>query len=301
MKLIGCSMTSPAKVIEYLNKAGKSVHTFPVGFTLDDVEQKKLAAKSDALIVLTYPDFTKNLNLLNNKKLHSKEVYVFAPVIRFRNIQGVTMLDALDLEPKLNQPYRFIKPNFAVADTVEPANVEIKDEKYLPLLINNALTGSILTNLMTLIYKIPNGRVQNEYRDKIIGWFVLGDSKLSTIKAVIDTIKQAEVRENLMKLIKSSKNYKDVFIHIAELNANKKPISYSKIAEKMNVNEFDLRYMISVASKLNFGDNLKNKDLADHYFSHDRNAAKRKVKETGENSGKSGKKGNKTKRSSKTV
>jgi hypothetical protein len=275
--------------MEHLGKTGKSFTAFPVGFNLNDAARKKEAANSDALLILTYPDFTKNLELLNNKRLKDKEVYVFAPVIRFRNISGVYMLDALDLEPKLNQPYRFITPNFDVAATAKPQTVEIKDEKYLPLLINNALTGSILTNLMTLIYKIPNGRVQNEYRDKIIGWFVLGDSKLATIKALIDTIKQTEVRDNLYKLVKASKNYKDVFNHIAELNRNKKPISYSKIAEKMNVNEFDLRYMISVASKLDFGANLEDKDLADHYFSHDRNASKRKVPETGEKRGKTGK------------
>ena len=222
---------------------------------------------------------------MNNTRLKDKEVYMFAPIIRFRNIQGVSMLDALDLEPKLNQPYRFVKPMFSIADGLQPSLVSIRDEKYLPLLINNALTGSILTNLMTLIYKIPNGRVQNDYRDKIIGWFVLGDSKLSTVKAVVDTIKQAPVREGLMKLIKASKNYKDVFNHIKELNASKKPISYSKISEKMNVNEFDLRYMMSVAAKLDFGDKLKDKDLSDHYFSHDRNAAKRKGSDTGDDNG----------------
>lgn len=272
-------MTSPAKVADFLEKKNLSYSVLPVGFSLDDPEYRKTVLKHDYLLILTYSDFTKNLHLLNNKKLADKTFVLFAPVIRFRNITHVEMVDVDDLAPKLNQPYRFKKADFNLFKPVQGHpnhHVEIKDEKYLPLLINNALSGSILTSLMTLIYKIPNGKVQNDYRDRIIGWFVLGDDKLSTIKAVIDTVQQAEVRDGLMKLIKASKNYKDVFKYIAELNAAKKPISYSKIAEKMNVNEFDLRYMISVAAKIEFGANLKEKNIADHYYSHARNSSKRK-------------------------
>jgi hypothetical protein len=89
------------------------------------------------------------------------------------------MVDVDSLDPKLNQPYKFKSPDFNLFKPMKPKHhpVSIKDEKYLPVLINNALNGSILTHLMTLIYKIPNGKVQNDYRDKIIGWFVLGNQR----------------------------------------------------------------------------------------------------------------------------
>lgn len=285
MRLLGCAMTSPAKVADFLTKKNLNFGIFPVNFSLSESEHRKFAMAHDYLLILTYADFKNNLDNLNNKKLAGKTFVLFAPVVRFRNIANVEMVDVDSLEAKLNQPYRFKAPDFNLFKLVKPTlhTIEITDEKYLPLLINNALSGSILTHLMTLIYKIPNGKVQNEYRDKIIGWFVLGDDKFATIKGLIDTITQTEVREGLIKLIKASKNYKDVFKHIAELNATKKPVSYSKISEKMNVNEFDLRYMISVAAKISFGEGLKEKNIADHYYSHDRNSHKRKPQEVEKN------------------
>lgn len=270
MKLFCFSMTSPATVIDYLKSNNKTFYVPVMNFN-----EAELDNGAEFIFLLAYTDFIKHLNVLNTAKYKNKCIILFAPVVRARELIGANVLDVFDLQPKLNQPFRFKTADFkTLVSDVAPKKVSIKDEQYLPMLINNALTGSLLTKLMTLIYKIPNSKIQNEHRDRIIHWFVQGDKKISTIKNIVDNIKQEEVRDSIFNLIKDSKNYKDVFMHISELNSNKKPISYSKIAEKFAVNEFDLRYMISVASKAKFGDEMKNVNIQDHYYSHDRNNGK---------------------------
>lgn len=283
MRLLGCAMTSPGTIIDYLEMNKTSYELMPIGFKLDPSNEKyedlkSRIKKAKVILIPTYADFQSNLAELNRKWMASKTVVLFAPVVRFRNIENCTLLDVNSVQITINQPYRF-KPvelsALKTPDGFEPVPVKIKNQNYIAELINNALAGSILNKLMTLIYKIPNSKVQNEYRDRIIGWFVKGDDKISTIKALLDDLPNATIRDDLLELVKKSKDYKKVFQHIADLNARGKPISYSKISTKMGVSDFDLRYMISIANSIDFGAKLKEKNLSDHYYEHERNAKKR--------------------------
>lgn len=284
MKLIGCAMTSPGTVCEYLDSMKMKYAIMPIGFKLagadDDAEVKKVRAavkKNSIILILTYSDFRSNLEALNGKNLKGKTVVIFAPVVRYRNIDNCHLLDVVTADIAMNQPYRFRPAEFSAFSTeIVDKKVTIKNEDYIAELIDNALAGSILTKLMTLIYQIPNSKTQNEYRDRIIGWFVKGDDKVETVKKLISDLPDKKLLNQLVELIENSDNYKKVFQHIADLNAKGKAISYSKISTKFEVSDFDLRYMISVASSLTFGEKLKEKPISEHYYGHERNAKKQR-------------------------
>lgn len=276
MKLYGCAMTSPHAILEHFKGIGITPMVLTINDSFEDKAVASKALEAGVVLLLTYQDFKKNLEVLNKKKFKDLTVILFSPVVRFRDIRPIKMVDVVTLEPKLSQPYHFKEPDLTFDVKKGNEAVLILNEPYLPLLIDNALSGSILTHLMTYLYRIPNAKVQNEYRDKVIGWIVYGDDSPKTLKGLLSTIKQVEVRKGLYDTVRDNIIYKEVFKHIAELNANKKPVSYAKIAKKFDVNDFDLRYMVSIASKIDFGEQLKDKDIKEHFYSHDRNSARSK-------------------------
>lgn len=287
MKLIGCAMTSPGTILEFLLSQKTKNYVLPIGVKLQDSENemtlkaREEIKKVSTILILTYPDFRANLEVLNSKNFKGKTVVIFAPVVRYRNITNCALLDVVSTDIAINQSYRFKPAEFSLLlNPPADAVVEIKNEDYIAELIDNALAGSILTKLMTLIYQIPNSKTQNDYRDRIIGWFVKGDDKIATISKMIADLPDKKLLAQLIELIENSTNYKKVFQHIADLNAKGKPIAYSKISTKFEVSDFDLRYMISVASNLSFGEKLKEKPIEDHYYGHGRNTKKRATEGT---------------------
>lgn len=251
MRIIGSSITSPAVVVDYLDSQNCSYGIFPINFSLGNQDTREFALSKDILLILTYSDYKSNIKLLNNYRLAGKTLILFSPVVRFTSMLDVIMLDIENLEIMLDHPYKFKDPDLkSITATSKEVVLETSNDHYLPLLVETALTGSLLTHLMTFIYKIPNTKTQNIYKHKIILWFVSGDSKLSTIKEIISTILPVEVREGILNVIKLAKKYKEVFEHIAILQKERKHISFSKISNMFDVSEFDLRYMTSIAAKL---------------------------------------------------
>lgn len=253
MILYGCGMTSPETIRDYLTSVGKSFAILPFGIKLADFNSTKSSAArkqlrlSEFVLIQNYTDFRNNLKFLKSRTFPIKAI-LFAPVIQFRKIDGVHMLDVETLEVSLTKTFRFSPINFSqLQKTLPEIVVNINEEDYASVLIDTALEGSILAKMMTLIYKIPNSKVQNEYRDRIVRWFVRGDDKISTVATAIADLPDKKVQVLLLEIIEKYKHYKDVFKLIASHNKKKKKISFEKICEKYKVSEFDLRYMLNIA------------------------------------------------------
>lgn len=257
MMLIGCAMTSPETISSYLSGTNIPHYILPIGTKLNDTTNKNTFIARSGIkhnritLILTYQDLRNNLKRLNKSRNNGKIFLVFAPVLKFRDLVNVTLMDVVSTDINITQSYKFKPADFSLLH--KPAIdcfVEIKHEDYISQLIEKALSGSILTKLMTLLYQIPNSKVQNTYRDLIIGWFVLGDDKIKTVSTLISTLPDKKLLSKLIKLIEESKNYKDVFIHIKDLKSKNKIIDFDKLSVKFEVSDFDLRYMLSVSATM---------------------------------------------------
>ena len=250
-------MTSPKTITSYLKDQKTKYCIVPVGTKLKDTDNKNTLLIKEAIrhnsfiLLLTYQDLKNNLSILNKSRYNGKRFIVFAPVVKFREIKNVTLMDVVSTDIIISQSFKFRPVDFSVLKKpVVDCVVTIEHEDYIAQLIQKALSGSILTKLMTLLYQIPNSKVQNHYRDLIIGWFVKGDDKIKTVSAIIATLPDKELLAKLSLLIEGSRNYKEVFLHIAELKAKNKPIPYDKLGEKFDVSDFDIRYMQSVSATI---------------------------------------------------
>lgn len=245
MKIVGFTHTSPQVVQQFLRDAQQTSSVLPLGYIL----QHK--PKSDSLIILSMKDLKTNRRVLSQ---YSGIVIVFAALPELMCVRHIKLLDA---KPKLalDSPPVYSSPNFDDIFKVEDTVLKFKTNRYLTDLIELARSGSILTHLMTFLYRITSTKQQNDYRDLIISWFVYGDGKLVTIKKVVDSLKQKELRLGLFTLIKENIHYHHVFQRLRK----GKPVDLAK--EK--VNEFDINYMLSIADKANGLDRTKNPILAD--------------------------------------
>lgn len=233
MQIFGFAMTSPAVVLDYLEGNGKNVYICD--------NDKKIPAV-DFVLSLSFYDFKHYRKVLGN----SKAIILFAPALALRQIEGVVMLDVkLASKPDLDRPLTYRKPKLSrlLIKKKGPASIIITEQLYTTDLVETALSGSILTHLMTFLYKISNTKQQNDYRDSIIEWFVFGDGKLATIKRIVDSLKQKELRLGLFTLIKENIHYHTVFQRLKQ--------EPDLDLTNLNVNEFDINYMLSVANKAN--------------------------------------------------
>lgn len=234
MQIFGFSMTSPALVLDFLHSNNQT------SYICDSYQA--IPTGTDFVISLSFYDFKHYRKVLEQPK----PIVVFAPALALRQIEGITLMDVkLADKPDLDRPLSYRRPKLSrLLKKKKTTNlIVITEQLYTTDLIETALSGSILTHLMTFLYKISNTKQQNDYRDSIIEWFVFGDGKLATIKRIIDSLKQKELRLGLFTLIKENIHYHAVFQRLKQ----EPDLDLSDL----NVNEFDINYMLSVANKAN--------------------------------------------------
>lgn len=256
MRLFGCALTAPEKVTDFLSQRGLAYDLVGLGRKIKNTDH-------DYILCLSFADFKNNLEVFNSREFKYKNVVVFTSILKLRMIHPVFLLDVKSLTPDLTNPFDFTTPNLEVlcasSSEIQPHKSQLIEDDYLGQLIEDSSKGSILTSLMTLIYRIPTSKSQNECRDRIILWLYQDNKTLQDLERDLDWVRPLEVRSQLLEIVSQYHNYKKFFKSYRKLE-NKEQInqeSIEKAIKEFGVNEFDIHYMLSILSKIRENQKLK--------------------------------------------
>ena len=270
MILFGCAMTSPVAVRQYLSKKKIPRKTLTIGTVMDESY-----SSFPYILILKYSDFTRNLKVLES--FEGVKVVLFASIVRLKNVQGLTCLDA-DLDVINN--YRFNAPNYRLLSRKTESDVEIVDD-FLPELINNFKSGSLLNGLMTWIYGIPSTNVQHRVTDMVIRWMFEG-SDIATLKVQLKKTLKTRSLDGLLEILEGeigvnyTKGFRAVGAQIREEAIKPKPINYKLLKKKFGIATYEARYCTFTYRKIRKPKNLDGKTVKEIYYDREENKKKRR-------------------------
>lgn len=192
------------------------------------------------------------------------------------------------------------------------------DDDYLPLLIENVTNGSLLNRLMTLLYMLPNVAAQSKVKEVIVQWLVeSGESFEDLVSEITKLLGHEKTKlsekyiEELRKLlVDDAKNYLEAFAYIRQhraefgdlqqqpdsdeesegkngsekVKAKTRAINYKKLTQLYQMDPYEIRYLLHIYSRINFGSRWVSKSVEDIYYGHERNSHKRGTPRNGKQS-----------------
>lgn len=285
MRCIISANSAPDLIYRLLLQTGvdkKDVFTLPVRGSVKAVKAKNI-------FVLNYPDFLKNLEMLNSKKFNGVNVFLFAPAIRAKMLTPARFLDMSFKEKNVNLVKSvFIQPELDLLKGIllsvpEDKPVGILYADFQARLVDNIKNGSLLNPLMTLIYTLK-AETQISVKAIIFGWLFSG-KKLKVLEKELDEIApwgklSKRFKEQLLGILKTDmgKAYCSVFAKIGELHEAKKKdkeaaFNPGAIAKKAKLDSYEIRYIYNSFYKP-ANKTIEGRTLHDIYYSRARNSHK---------------------------
>lgn len=229
----------------YINNA-KDIYINPVG---SDVKRKRF-------MFITIHDMLGQTEALNEMK--GSIIFLFASPLRLRELSNIILLDQEEQPDKIGFGYNMLKfPDKVKFDNALQKLAAKKAQKfvrreqtrYLTHLIHSACKGSILSPLMTVIYALPSGVVQNSVKMAIFDVMVSG-KPLNELPELLQS--SSEYRLSALYL-KKFQNILESDIGQQFLNAikvfktGKKTLSV--VSKEHGVSLYELTYITSVHAK----------------------------------------------------
>jgi hypothetical protein len=239
---------SPNQFFEWVGKA----YTKKCELISSSDSASKHLRNRGSYVFLDYRSFVRHLNVAN---LCSAICVVFCSPLKLFNLQGVY---ALDMEYDQSAPFYGIKVlndmQWSVWQAAKPQTVQITTSSYAANIVAQVSSTSILNELMTLIYSLPAATHQKPVKMLVANW-LHGDKSEAKLKRELDTLCESlrisqATRDRLLAVLLSDmgKRYKAAFRDLTKARGKPK---YDKLASKHNVSAYDMRYIVSLASKSN--------------------------------------------------
>ncbi len=210
------------------------------------------------IFIVSLSDLIRNLKVLNSANYKECAVFIFASPIRLSELTGVTYLDMM-IDPaakgfgfKLTYNIDLVKYRANMRQSDEKQKQIARDSReHLTILTDSVKEGSLLTPLMTFIYSLPNATLQTPVKiavAKIISKGLPLTQLDKLIASTSDYVISEKAKSKLYNILQSDvgERYMSAFKQYHQTKKKKGSISLASIANKFNVSDYEIRYLLSV-------------------------------------------------------